>query len=94
MPSGNQSGDQSGDQSGNKSGDKSANKLGTAPRDVPTLGETTDADIKSEYLEAIPYNAKVARRFPTPWSVEDNGACFIVKDRNGYPRWRTCFHCA
>ena len=55
MPSGNQSGDQSGDQSGNKSGDKSGNKLGTAPRHVPTLGETTDADIKSEYLEAIPY---------------------------------------
>jgi len=21
------------------------------------------------------------RRFPPPWSVEDNGACFIVKDR-------------
>ena len=24
-----------------------------------------------------------ARRFPPPWSVEDNGACFIVKDNNG-----------
>jgi hypothetical protein len=35
------------------------------------------------------------RRFPQPWTVEDrNEACFIVKDRNGYPRWRTCFHCA
>jgi hypothetical protein len=21
------------------------------------------------------------RRFPPPWTVEDNGACFIVKDR-------------
>jgi hypothetical protein len=39
--------------------------------------------------------ARGRRRFPPPWTVEDhNEACFIVKDRNGYPRWRTCFHCA
>ena len=25
----------------------------------------------------------MTRRFPPPWSVEDNGACFIVKDRGG-----------
>jgi hypothetical protein len=24
------------------------------------------------------------RRFPPPWTVEDNGACFIAKDRNGH----------
>jgi hypothetical protein len=24
-----------------------------------------------------------ARRFPPPWTYEDNGACFIVKDRSG-----------
>jgi hypothetical protein len=61
MPSGSQSGNQSGDQSGGKSG----NKLGTAPRHVPTLGETTDAGIKSEYLEAIPYKPCPANvRFP------------------------------
>jgi hypothetical protein len=24
------------------------------------------------------------RRFPPPWSTEDNGACFIVKDHSGY----------
>ena len=24
-----------------------------------------------------------ARHFPPPWSVEDNGACFIVRDHNG-----------
>jgi hypothetical protein len=24
-----------------------------------------------------------ACRFPPPWSVEDNGACFIVKDSAG-----------
>jgi hypothetical protein len=24
-----------------------------------------------------------ARRFPPPWSVEDNGAAFIVKERGG-----------
>jgi hypothetical protein len=24
------------------------------------------------------------RRFPAPWSAEDNGACFIVKDFNGF----------
>jgi len=23
------------------------------------------------------------RRFPPPWSIEDNGACFIVKDGAG-----------
>jgi hypothetical protein len=23
------------------------------------------------------------RRFPPPWSIEDNGACFIVKDHGG-----------
>ena len=23
------------------------------------------------------------RRFPPPWSIEDNGGCFIVKDKNG-----------
>jgi hypothetical protein len=23
------------------------------------------------------------RRFPAPWDVEDNGSCFIVKDKNG-----------
>jgi hypothetical protein len=24
-----------------------------------------------------------ARHFPPPWSVEDKGACFIVRDHNG-----------
>jgi hypothetical protein len=23
------------------------------------------------------------RHFPPPWKADDNGACFIVKDRNG-----------
>jgi hypothetical protein len=23
------------------------------------------------------------RRFPPPWTVEDNGVCFIVRDRKG-----------
>jgi hypothetical protein len=23
------------------------------------------------------------RRFPPPWTVEDYGACFIVRDQNG-----------
>ena len=23
------------------------------------------------------------RKFPPPWTVEDNGACFIVRDANG-----------
>jgi len=26
------------------------------------------------------------RRFPPPWSIEDNGACFIVKDSAGQAR--------
>jgi hypothetical protein len=25
------------------------------------------------------------RHFPPPWTVEDNGACFIVRDHNGQP---------
>ena len=24
-----------------------------------------------------------ARRFPPPWTIDDNGACFIVRDANG-----------
>jgi hypothetical protein len=23
------------------------------------------------------------RRFTPPWDIDDNGACFIVRDRNG-----------
>jgi hypothetical protein len=25
----------------------------------------------------------VSRRFPPPWSVEEQAACFVVRDRNG-----------
>ena len=24
-----------------------------------------------------------ARRFPAPWTIDDNGSCLIVRDRNG-----------
>jgi hypothetical protein len=24
------------------------------------------------------------RRFPAPWTIEDTGACFIVRDHNGH----------
>jgi hypothetical protein len=24
-----------------------------------------------------------SRHFPPPWSIEDNGACFVVRDGNG-----------
>jgi hypothetical protein len=27
--------------------------------------------------------SETARRFPPPWTVEDIGACFIVRDHNG-----------
>jgi hypothetical protein len=51
--------------SGNQPGNQSGNQSATAPRHVPTLGETRDADIKSEYLEAIPYKPCPANvRFP------------------------------
>ena len=23
------------------------------------------------------------RRFPAPWEIDDNGACFIIRDHNG-----------
>jgi hypothetical protein len=29
------------------------------------------------------FYAECARRFPPPWSVEETGACFIVKDKAG-----------
>jgi hypothetical protein len=25
------------------------------------------------------------RRFPPPWTIDDNGACFIVKDKKPTP---------
>ena len=25
--------------------------------------------------------AMLTRRFPTPWTLDNNGACFIVRDR-------------
>jgi hypothetical protein len=28
-------------------------------------------------------HANIASCFPPPWSVEDNGACFIVRDHSG-----------
>jgi hypothetical protein len=28
-------------------------------------------------------NLHLARRFPPPWSVEEMGACFVVRDHNG-----------
>ena len=32
------------------------------------------------------------RRFPAPWTIEDhNGACFIVKDQNGYALAYVCY---
>ena len=31
------------------------------------------------------------RRFPPPWEIEDNGACFIVRDANGQAHG--CFYC-
>jgi hypothetical protein len=34
-------------------------------------------------LTGDPRQAPDRCRFPSPWSVEDNGACFIVRDHNG-----------
>jgi hypothetical protein len=31
------------------------------------------------------YTQPMARRFPTPWSVDDIGGCFVVKAGNGQP---------
>ena len=25
------------------------------------------------------------RRYPPPWDIEDNGACFIIRDHDGQP---------
>ncbi len=32
------------------------------------------------------WSAPSPRRFPPPWTVEDNRACFIVKDATGQAR--------
>jgi hypothetical protein len=34
---------------------------------------------------------KVSRRFTPPWTIDDNGACFIVKDQNGHALAYVCF---
>ena len=43
-------------------------------------------------LSHVKRAAKVARRFPPPWTVEDNGAAFIVKDRNDCAEEIATFH--
>jgi hypothetical protein len=30
------------------------------------------------------YWTRTPRRFPPPWSIEDTGACFVVKDSGGF----------
>jgi hypothetical protein len=32
-----------------------------------------------------------ARRFPPPWSVEDQDACFVVRDHGGQQLAHVCF---
>jgi hypothetical protein len=32
---------------------------------------------------SIVLTAVTPRRFPPPWTTEDNGACYIVRDHNG-----------
>jgi hypothetical protein len=31
------------------------------------------------------------RRFPPPWEIDDNGACFIVRDRSGQALAYVCY---
>jgi hypothetical protein len=31
----------------------------------------------------MPAMTEQPRRLPPPWDIEDNGACFIVRDKNG-----------
>ncbi len=33
----------------------------------------------------------MTRRFPPPWTIDDNGACFIVKDENGQTLAYVCY---
>jgi hypothetical protein len=37
----------------------------------------------AELLSGLPENNMTARRFPPPWSVEEQDACFVVRDRAG-----------
>jgi hypothetical protein len=49
---------------------------------APTLGTHT-IDTQSIIRAKIPTDNVPNRRFPPPWSAEDIGACFLVKDSNG-----------
>ena len=44
---------------------------------MPGDDETTDNPLRSSA------NFSGRRRFPPPWSVDDIGGCFLVKDANG-----------
>jgi hypothetical protein len=46
------------------------------------LGSVADAFGKASMLLPEPRSLTARRHFPPPWSIEDNGACFIVRDHN------------
>ena len=53
---------------------------------APSLGASCPTHpLPQKYCWAFEDRGVTARRFPQPWSAEDNGACFIVKDKNGQP---------
>ena len=49
----------------------------------PSLLAQCGAPFQSLQTLAISSKALPAGRFATPWSAEDNGACFIIRDHNG-----------
>ena len=57
-------------------------KSGTAPLILPLLSCCISNPLCSMFTvrsnEQMPY-----RRFSPPWDIDDNGACFIVRDHNG-----------
>jgi hypothetical protein len=50
--------------------------VATAPRS----GDRDHAFAKSAGRPGAALSAMNSRRFPPPWSVEDTGACYVVKD--------------
>src|SRR5438067_11423231 len=60
---------------------------GISPTQTPSRSRlsASEADSKgpSANRQAAGAGAHMLRRFPPPWSVEELGACYVVRDHNG-----------
>jgi len=67
--------------------------VGTKPGDIP-VGQPTKFEFVINLKASRSVNAararrrgdRIARRFPSPWTVEEQRACLVVRDRGGLAR--------